>query len=240
MSNDFAHVESWIFDLDNTLYPARCNLFAQIDMRMGAFIADYLQVDAAQARRVQKQYYRDYGTTLNGLMQVHGLNPDRFLEFVHDIDHSPVQLDPALSSALDALPGRKIVFTNGSLAHAEKVLNRLGVANHFDDVHDIVASGYAPKPKREAYERFIARSGVRPKVAAFFEDIAGNLEVPFAMGMTTVLVRCPMNNHPEKHHLRLGTGEEPHVSHITEDLTRFLCALAEHVSGGAQPGPIRA
>lgn len=223
----FSHIESWIFDLDNTLYPARCNLFAQIDVRMGAFIADYLQVDEVEARRIQKQYFRDYGTTLNGLMQVHGLDPNLFLEFVHDIDHSPVPRDPKLAAALAALPGRKIVFTNGSRSHAEKVMERLGVAGHFDVVHDIVASGFEPKPNQAAYQRFLARTGLDPQKAVFFEDIARNLEIPFALGMTTVLVRCPKDRHPEKPHLALGTGEEPYVHHVTEDLSHFLWTLAE-------------
>ena len=223
---DFAHVRVWVFDLDNTLYPARCNLFAQIDERMGAFVARLLDVDLGEARAIQKRYFRDYGTTLNGLMQVHGLDPDLFLDYVHDIDHSPVRPDPRLDQALAALPGRKIVFTNGSARHAEKVMERLGVSAHFDAVHDIVSSGYEPKPERRAYERFLAQSGIRPATAAFFEDIARNLEVPFDMGMKTVLVRCPTDSHPEKEHLRLGTGDEPYVDHVTEDLPDFLGRLA--------------
>ncbi len=226
MLNGFDQVSTWIFDLDNTLYPARCNLFAQIDVRMGQFIADFLGVDLVEARRIQKAYYVEYGTTLNGLMQVHGLNPDLFLEFVHDIDHSPVAADPRLAAALAALPGRRVVFTNGSLAHAERVMQRLGVAGHFDVVHDIVASDYAPKPRREAYQRFIARSGIDPARSAFFEDIARNLEVPFEMGMQTVLVRCPDDNHPEKFELRTGTGDEPYVGHVTTDLAGFLVELS--------------
>jgi pyrimidine 5'-nucleotidase len=131
---DFAQVESWIFDLDNTLYPPRSNLFAQVDRRMGEFISQLLSVDRIEAKRIQKAYYRDYGTTLRGLMSEHGVDPHDFLAYVHDIDHSPIAADPALGGALSLLPGRKFVLTNGSRAHAEAVLARLGIAEHFEDL----------------------------------------------------------------------------------------------------------
>ena len=144
----FARVTTWIFDLDNTLYPSECNLFAQVDQRMGQFIAELLGVSYEEAKRVQKDYYYRYGTTLAGLMREHKLPPERFLDFVHDIDLAPVCEAPELGAALARLPGRKFIFTNGSRAHAERVAEKLGVLHHFDELFDIVAGDYVPKPSR--------------------------------------------------------------------------------------------
>ena len=172
----FADIETWIFDLDNTLYPARCRLFDQIDLRMGSFIAELLGVDRVAAKAVQKDYFYRYGTTLRGLMLEHGVAPDAFLDYVHDIDHSPVPADEPLARALEALPGRKLIFTNGTVAHAEKVLARLGVGSHFTGIFDIVHSDFIPKPQLEPYEKFLAVHAVEPRRAAMFEDIARNLD----------------------------------------------------------------
>ncbi|MDE1173066.1 MAG: pyrimidine 5'-nucleotidase [Parvibaculaceae bacterium] len=221
----FAHVDQWVFDLDNTLYPSHCDLFAQVDERMCAFIGDYLKVDPVRAKEIQKGFYIEHGTTLAGLMKVHGMDPADFLAFVHDIDVSPVEPNPALGALIDRLPGRKLIFTNGSVAHAENVLARLGIAHVFDDIYDIVATDYAPKPRQEAYERMIARSGLAPESAAMFEDIARNLEVPHALGMATVWVR-PGIMGPERHHSLSHEGADgPHVHHVTGDLAAFLTGL---------------
>ncbi|MDR3499047.1 MAG: pyrimidine 5'-nucleotidase [Parvibaculum sp.] len=220
---DFEHVEHWVFDLDNTLYPPACDLFGRIDERMMAFIADFLGVDHAEAKRVQKDFYVEHGTTLAGLMAVHGLKPDRFLAYVHDIDVTAVDPNPALGAAIAALPGRKLIFTNGSVAHAENVVRRLGIADAFHDIHDIVTTGYAPKPRREAYERFVAASGIAPERAAMFEDIPRNLEVPHALGMKTVWVRPAGEAGPERYQrLSHEGGDAAHVHHATDDLTAFL------------------
>lgn len=218
----FHKITDWIFDLDNTLYPAECNLFAQIDQKMGAFIAEFLEVDPVEARRIQKQYFKDYGTTLNGLMTVHNLPPHRFLDYVHDIDHSPVAHNPDLDKAIAQLEGRKFIFTNGTVYHAEQVTDRLGITHHFEDIFDIAATNYIPKPRAEAYHHVIKSTDLTPHKSVLFEDIARNLSVPHALGMTTVFVKAKDNDHPDKHLGILGTGEEEHIDFVTDDLARFL------------------
>jgi len=156
----FAHIDTWIFDLDNTLYPASCRLFDQIDVRIGAFVSRLLDIDAAEAKRIQKAYFYEYGTTLRGLMSEHQVVPQDFLDYVHDIDHSPVPANQLLDEALHALPGRKLIFTNGTVTHARKVLARIGVTHHFGDIFDIVHSDYIPKPAIGPYRKFIAETGI--------------------------------------------------------------------------------
>ena len=209
------HIDCWIFDLDNTLYPASCNLFDQVDQRIGAFIADLLQVDAAEAKRLQKHYFSQYGTTLRGLMDHHGIAPGAFLDFVHAIDVTPVPPSPTLDAALRALDGRKLIFTNGSVAHAERVMARLGVAEHFTGVFDIVAADYQPKPNPATYAALIERHGVDPRAAAMFEDIPRNLVPAAALGMTTILVRTQSE---------WAAADEPgdHIHHVTDDLVAWL------------------
>jgi putative hydrolase of the HAD superfamily len=213
------HIDCWIFDLDNTLYPASCNLFDQVDRRIGEFIADLLQVDAAEARRLQKQYFQEYGTTLRGLMTHHGMTPAAFLDYVHAIDVTPVPQSPALGQALAALEGRKLIFTNGSVAHAERVMARLGVGHHFEGVFDIVAADYQPKPNPATYAAMIARHGVDPRAAAMFEDLPRNLVPAHALGMTTVLVRTDVD-------WAQDGAEGEHIHHVTDDLVAWLEAAA--------------
>jgi putative hydrolase of the HAD superfamily len=225
----FDHIETWVFDLDNTLYPASCRLFDQIDEKIGAFVAARLNVDTIEAHRLQKSFYREYGTTLRGLMEKHQVEPLEFLEFVHDIDHSPVVPDAYLDDVLHRLPGRKLVFTNGSVRHAEKVLDRIGITHHFGDIFDIVHAEYIPKPAIEPYRKFIARTGITPERSAMFEDIARNLEAPHVLGMTTVLVTSPDNGAAGE----LGTepaAEAAHVHHVTDNLPVFLARLADTLS----------
>jgi putative hydrolase of the HAD superfamily len=221
----FAHVDTWVFDLDNTLYPASCRLFDQIDVKMGEFVSRLLGVDYAEAKRRQKALFYKYGTTLRGLMLEHEVSPDGFLDYVHDIDHAPVPPDPALDAALHALPGRKLVFTNGTVAHAEKVLARIGITHHFGDIFDIVHSDYIPKPEMEPYRRFVATTGIRPESSAMFEDIARNLEAPHALGLTTVLVVSPENRDAEHLNRETGGAAQVHIHHVTDDLAGFLAAL---------------
>ena len=182
-------VECWIFDLDNTLYPIESNLFGQIDVRMRDYIADALGLAPAAARAMQKDYFRTYGTTMRGLSLRHGIDPASFLDYVHDIDHSVLEPAPALAAALEALPGRKMVFTNGSASHAARVLDRLGIAGRFDSVFDIAAAGFVPKPFDQPYDRLIDRHGIDAARAAFFEDSLANLAPAAARGMVTVWMR---------------------------------------------------
>lgn len=225
MKQQFAHIDCWVFDLDNTLYSPDTGLFTQIDERMGSFICKLMDIDRVQARRIQKRYFVDYGTTLNGLMARHGLDPDSYLDYVHDIDHSVIPADAALEAALAALPGRKLVFTNGTISHAERVMEQLGISHHFSHIHDIAACGYEPKPKKSAYDSLVEHTGIDPARAAMFEDIARNLQVPHEMGMATVLVRSAAF-HPDEGLGVLGDGQEPYVAHVTDDLAGFLSALA--------------
>ena len=223
---NFDGLETWIFDLDNTLYPPACDLFAQVDDRMCSFIAEYLSVDSAEARRLQKGYYIEHGTTLSGLMTKHGMEPAAFLQYVHDIDVSGIAPNPALGALLRKLPGQKLIFTNGSVRHAENVVNRLGISDAFDGIYDIVATEYKPKPKREAYDLFLKKSRIDPTRAAMFEDIARNLLVPHEVGMTTVWIR-PGEAGPERHQmLSHEGGDGPHVHHVADDLTQFLNAIS--------------
>ncbi|HYM33250.1 MAG TPA: pyrimidine 5'-nucleotidase [Candidatus Cybelea sp.] len=211
--------EAWIFDLDNTLYPARCNLFAEIDRRMGEYIAKLLNLDYDSAKRVQKQFFREHGTTMRGLMREHGIDPRGFLEYVHDIDLSPVAPDAGLDAALARLKGRKLVFTNGSVPHAERVLARLGVAQHFEAIYDIVAADFVPKPEPGPYRRFCERYALDPAACVMVEDIARNLKPAYDLGMTTVWV-------PGVAEWSLGESDLAHVHHVAEDLSAWLGRIA--------------
>jgi len=222
------HLDTWLFDLDNTLYPATSNLFPQIDARMKAFIARFLHVPEDEAFRIQKAYYREFGTTLRGLMLRHGLEPDTFLDFVHDIDHSVLDHDPRMDAALAALPGRKLVFTNGSEAHAVKTLERLGLSHHFESIFDIKAADYIPKPQPATYGKLTSRLGVDPRRAAFFEDSHLNLKPAAEIGMTTVLVRSGPDHAP----LAMTPDTDlAHCHHITDDLPAWLTAAAGLLKG---------
>jgi putative hydrolase of the HAD superfamily len=218
----FDVVETWVFDLDNTLYPHHLNLWQQVDERIRDFIVRFLRVNKEEAFRVQKDYYRRYGTTMRGLMTEHELEPDAFLEMVHEIDHSPLTPNPALGAAIEKLPGRKLIMTNGTRKHAEAVLQRLQIEQHFDDVFDIAAADLEPKPLPQVYDRFLARHGVDPARAAMFEDLARNLEVPHLLGMTTVLVVPEGTREIFREDWELEGREAPHVDHVTDDLAGFL------------------
>jgi putative hydrolase of the HAD superfamily len=220
------HVEAWVFDLDNTLYPAHCDLFRQVDVRIGEYIAGRFKIPFAQARWLQKSYFRGYGTTMKGLMIEYGIDPHEFLDFVHLIDHSPVEADPRLDAALAALPGPKYVFTNASLAHSEKVLERLGVARRFDGIFDIIAAQFDPKPHDAFYDRFLTRHGVEARRAALFEDMARNLVPAHARGMTCVLVETDNAFSMEGH-------EGEHVHHRARDLAGWLEAVIAARKDGA-------
>jgi putative hydrolase of the HAD superfamily len=225
----FRGVEAWIFDLDNTLYPRSTDLFRQVDTRIRAYVAKLLQVDDAEAERIQKNFYRQHGTTLRGLMLTHEVDPDEFLEFVHDIDHSAVRPDPALGAAILRLPGKKYIFTNGSRTHAEKVAERLGFPTHFEDIFDIVAADLVPKPERATYDRFVRRFGLRPDRAAMFEDLTRNLIVPKVVGMKTVLVVPPGTREVFHEDWEMEGRDDTHVDFVTDDLARFVDEVADAI-----------
>lgn len=219
---NFLDTRAWIFDLDNTLYPAESNLFAQIDQRMGEFISDYLDLPFADARVLQKSYYVSYGTTLSGLMIEHDLKPDKFLDYVHDIDVSMLTPSPELGQAIEQLPGEKYIFTNGSQAHAENVAGQLGVLDKFDGVFDIGDAGYVPKPEPVTYEKFLKAHNVTAYEAAMFEDMPHNLEAPHDLGMVTILVHSEFYDHPVQKRIKEWDAPPEHVHHMTEDLLGFL------------------
>ncbi|MEZ5843570.1 MAG: pyrimidine 5'-nucleotidase [Hyphomicrobiaceae bacterium] len=212
----------WVFDLDNTLYPSDCNLFAQIDRRMAEFIAKYLGMPIEYARHLQKSYYRQFGTTLAGLMHVHKMAPEAFLDYVHDIDLAPVPEHPELAAAIERLPGRKLIFTAGSRRHAENVAGKLGVLHLFEDICDIVATGFVPKEQAGAYEHLVRAHGVSPREAAMFEDMPHNLLPAHEIGMTTVLVHSDYIDHPRQLEIRHWQAPPAHVHHMTKDLRAFL------------------
>ena len=227
----FEEVETWVFDLDNTLYPHHLNLWQQVDARIREYIVGFLHVTHDEAFRLQKDYYRRYGTTLRGLMEEHGLDPDKFLEVVHEIDHSPLTPDPALGAAIAKLPGRKLILTNGTRRHAQAVMRRLEIEQHFEAVFDIAAAELEPKPRSQVYDRFLARHRVDPTKAAIFEDLARNLEVPHALGMTTVLVVPAGTREVFREEWELAGRDAPHVDHVTDDLAGFLRAVAVERGG---------
>jgi putative hydrolase of the HAD superfamily len=207
----FAHITDWVFDLDNTLYPHHSNLFSQIDVRMTAYVSELLTLPREEARKLQKELYLKYGTTLNGLMELHGIDSDDFLEKVHDIDYSWLVPDPVLGTAIRQLPGRKFIFTNGDRRHAER------------------AAGLTPKPARQTYEKFTELHAVAGQTTAMFEDLARNLSVPKALGMTTVLI-VPRNFEPTFSEIwERDPAYDDDVDFVTDDLSGFLTAIVEGV-----------
>lgn len=223
-SVSFDHITDWVFDLDNTLYPRECNLFAQIDTAITTYVMEIAKLDFDAARELQKAYYRDHGTTLNGLMSTLTIDPDHYLDAVHKIDYSPVLAHPELVGAIAALPGRKFIFTNGSTGHAKAVLHRLGAMDLFEGIFDIKAAKYQPKPLDIAYESFLAAHGIDPTRSIMFDDLEKNLRVPHKIGMTTVQVVAGAGfAHEQCDTWELGGGAEfEHVHYVTDDIARFL------------------
>ena len=211
----FAHVETWVFDLDNTIYAARHSVFDQIDVRMGSFIAGFLELEPEAARKVQKDYFRTHGTTLRGLMVNHQIDPEDFLEYVHDIDVSRIPPNPDLDAALHKLAGRKVIFTNGSTKHALNVLGQLGVADHFDGIFDIAAADFVPKPEPGPYDQLVKRFAIEPRAAVMVEDMARNLEPAATLGMTTVWVRT-------KNDWGRENSDADYVHHVIDDVADWL------------------
>ena len=218
----FADVETWVFDLDNTLYPHHLNLWQQVDERIRAYIMEFLKLGREEAFRLQKDYYKRYGTSMRGLMTEHGMKADDFLNYVHAIDHSPLEPNPALGTAIEKLRGRKLILTNGTRAHADAVMRRLDIHTHFEDVFDIIAAELEPKPLPQTYDRFLKLHGVDPARAAMFEDLSRNLQVPHTLGMTTVLVVPEGTREVLREDWELAGRDAAYVDHVTDNLTGFL------------------
>ena len=208
----FSHVSQWVFDLDNTLYHPSARLFDQIEVKMTAYVMDALKVDKAEADRLRSHYWREHGTTLAGLMREHDLDPEPYLEAVHDISMDHLEEDAALAAGIHNLPGKKIVFTNGSAPYAERVLAARGLSGLFDGVFGVEHADYHPKPERRAFDKVFARAGVAPQQAAMFEDDARNLAAPHEMGMRTV-------------HVAPEPLAAAHIHHHSDDLAGFLAKL---------------
>jgi len=214
-ATDLKSADVWVFDLDNTLYPAASNLFDQVDWNMTDYVAALLDVDRVEARRLQKDYFRSFGTTMKGLMTVHDVDPHEFMAFVHDIDLSPISADATLNNAIESLPGRKVIFTNGSTPHADNITKHLGIDHLFEGCFDIVDAGFEPKPNLATYKVFCERFDIDPTRAVMVEDMAKNLAPAAALGMTTVWVDTGEAWAQE-------SAEHGHVHHRTEDLTVWL------------------
>lgn len=215
-----SHVDTWAFDLDNTLYPASCNLFAQVDVLIHRFIVEHVGLPPEEARTMQKTYWKQHGTTMKGLMIEHGVDPEHFLDYVHAIDHSPVEPSPALDRALSKIGGTKYIFTNASVGHAQAVLDRLGITHHFADIFDIVAADFHPKPHDIFYDTFIERHNVDPTRTILLDDMAKNLAPAHVRGMTTVHIRTGSD-------VAMAGHDAEHVHHGTEDLLVWLETLLD-------------
>lgn len=210
----FASITTWVFDLDNTLYPPHMRLFDQIEVRMTDWVMRVLQVDRARADHLRAHYWATYGTTLAGLMAEHDVDPGPYLNEVHDIDLSVLAPDPALSEAIAALPGRKIVYTNACQPYAEQVIVARGLSGRFDAIYGVEHARFHPKPAAEAFAAVFGLDGLDPASAAMFEDDSRNLRVPHTLGMRTV-------------HVAPEPEPAEHIHHHTNDLTGFLSRLVE-------------
>lgn len=214
ISSSFSHVDTWVFDLDNTLYPPRVRLFDQIEQRMTAWVMRELGVNRDRADHLRGHYWRLYGTTLAGLMREHAMDPLAYLADVHDIDLSVLDADPQLADRIAALPGRRIVYTNGDAPYAHRVLAARGLSGVFDAVYGVEHAGYLPKPEATAFQTVFALDGLIPTRAAMFEDDPRNLTVPHAMGLRTV-------------HIAPIPEPGAHIDHHAEDLSEFLAVLTQ-------------
>lgn len=212
IAQHFAHVDTWVFDLDNTLYPPSADLFGQMNGRFSAYVSRLTGLAQADALKLCHDYWDAYGSTLTGLMAHHDVDPHHFLADVHDIDISHLDEDQALGQAIHALPGRKIVYTNGSQNHAKRVLAARGLTKRFDAVYGVEHADFKPKPTEDAFSKVFSKDGVTPTKAAMFEDEARNLAVPHAMGMRTI-------------HVHARPADTDYIHHHTDHLTDFLSQL---------------
>ena len=211
----FNFIKCWIFDLDNTLYSGKTKVFEQVDKRMSKYISDKLNISVEEAKKIQKNYFYEYNTTLNGMIQNHKINPDEFLDFVHDINIDFLQKDPALAKEIENLNGKKIIFTNGSRKHAINVTKQLGIDQLFDDIFDIVDAEFIPKPSLEPYKKLVKKHKIDPKLCVLVEDIARNLKPAYEMGMKTVWIE---NDEPWASKF----SDSEFVNYRTNNLSEFL------------------
>ncbi len=220
---DLAHIDTWLFDLDNTLYPAECDLFELIEVRMGLYLERLLACDVVEAKRVQKLYFHEYGTTLAGLTARHHIDPHDFLDFVHDVPLDRITPDAALKSHIEALPGRKLVYTNGDAPYAQRVLDALGMGDSFEAIFDIVASDLIPKPADESYAALCKTHDINPRTAFFADDMARNLRPAKTIGMATLWI----NNGSEQAHSAETIIDFDHIDHKASCLTRWFDTMKE-------------
>ena len=211
----FRSIKYWIFDLDNTLYSGDTKVFDQVDKKMSKYISGKLNVSIEEAKKIQKNYFYEYNTTLNGMIKNHKIDPDEFLEFVHDIDIDFLQKDPGLSKEIEKLEGKKIIFTNGSRKHAINITKRIGIDQYFDDIFDIVNANFIPKPAMEPYKKLVEKHKIDPKLCVFVEDIARNLKPAYEMGMKTIWIE---NNEPWAKKF----SDSNFVEYKTDNLAEFL------------------
>jgi len=211
----FNSIKFWIFDLDNTLYSGKTKVFEQVDKRMSKYISDKLNISVEEAKKVQKNYFHKYNTTLNGMIKNHKIDPDEFLEFVHDINIDFLQKDPALGKEIEKLDGKKIIFTNGSRKHAINVSKQIGIDQLFDDIFDIVDAEFIPKPLLEPYEKLVKKHKIDPKLCVLVEDIARNLKPAYEMGMKTVWIE---NDEPWASKF----SDSKFINYRTNNLSEFL------------------
>lgn len=220
-----AGIRAWVFDLDDTLYPKHTGVFDQVGARIQLYLQRHFSISPDEAIAVRRDYYRRHGTTLRGLIVEQGIAPDAFLDFVHDIDPSPLAPDPALVAAIGRLPGRRFVLTNGSRSHAERIMARIGFGDQFEDIFDIIRADFLPKPHPDTYRRFLDENAIDPATAVMFEDLPRNLEVPKALGMATVLV-LPRGTDAVPAESWETEASTAHIDHLTDDLGAFLARLA--------------
>ena len=218
---DLSKIKFWLFDLDNTLYSGDTKVFDQVDKKMSKFISEKLNVSLEEAKKIQKNYFHEYNTTLNGMIKNHDIDANEFLEFVHDVDLEFLKKDELLKIEIEKLKGKKIIFTNGSKAHASNVASRIGIEQLFDGVFDIVDSDFYPKPSIEPYKKIIENYKIVPEYCIFFEDIARNLKPAYELGMKTVWIE---NNEP----WAAKYSDEEFVNYKTGSLTNFLKEINEH------------
>ena len=211
----FKSIKLWIFDLDNTLYSGKTKVFEQVDKKMSKYISEKLKIEIEEAKKIQKQYFHEYSTTLNGMIKNHKINANEFLDFVHDVNLDFLEKDSALNEQLEKLDGKKIIFTNGSKKHGLNVTKKIGIDHHFDDIFDIVESKFIPKPMIEPYKKLVKKHNVDPKLCVFVEDIARNLKPAYEMGMKTIWIE---NDEPWARKF----SDSNFINYKTNNLSEFL------------------
>jgi len=229
-SYDFHHVTEWIFDLDNTLYPRHADLMAQIDVKMTNYVARLTELEFDHARKLQKELYHEFGTTMHGLMHRYDIDPHEYLKDVHDIDYSTLSPNPDLGDLIMALPGRKHIFTNGDVRHAENTIEALGIDGIFDEMFDIVAADFEPKPSRGPYDKFLGTYDINPKEAVMFEDMARNLEVPKLLGMATVLITPQGGGKYISENWEDEVVDATHIDFSGNDINKILAGIVTELT----------